>query len=174
MTSYRRNFVAGGTFFFTVNLADRRLELLIEHIDALRAAFRETRENHPFMIEAMVVLPDHLHAVWAMPEGDADFATRWRLIKSAFSRNVPVGEAISVSRATAVAPDAKAPPGIGRRFDSIVQRSLISTLPQDCDNFNSGSSDRCGRVCEAKAARPGWSSAARHGRRCGTAPRSCR
>ncbi|MDE2068966.1 MAG: transposase [Bradyrhizobium sp.] len=99
MTGYRRNFVAGGSFFFTVNLAERRLRLLTEYIDELRAALEETRRGHPFTIEAMVVLPDHLHALWTMPEGDADFATRWRLIKSGFSRRLPGGERISDSRA---------------------------------------------------------------------------
>jgi REP-associated tyrosine transposase len=92
MTDYRRNFIPGGSFFFTVNLAERRLRLLTEHIDTLRIAFRETRQNHPFTIEAMVVLPDHLHVVWTMPEGDADFATRWRLIKTGFSLRLPDGE----------------------------------------------------------------------------------
>jgi putative transposase len=98
MTTYRRNFISGGCFFFTVNLADRRLQLLTEHIDKLRSAFRDTRQAHPFTIEAMVVLPDHLHAVWTMPEGDADFATRWRLIKTNFSRHLTVSEQISESR----------------------------------------------------------------------------
>ena|SRR5882672_2963017 len=86
MTTYRRNFLAGGRFFFTVNLAERRLSWLTEHIDELRSAFREARQRHPFTIDAVVVLPDHLHTVWTLPEGDADFSTRWRLIKSAFSR----------------------------------------------------------------------------------------
>jgi putative transposase len=98
MTSYRRNFIAGGSFFFTVNLADRRLHLLIDQVEGLRAAFRQTRLSHPFAIDAMVVLPDHLHAIWTLPEGDADFAGRWRLIKSTFSRNLPMGETISHSR----------------------------------------------------------------------------
>ena len=99
MTGYRRNFIARGSFFFTVNLAERRLRLLTQHIDELRTAFRETRRHHPFAIDAMVVLPDHLHTIWTLPEGDADFATRWRLIKSAFSRSVATGERISDSRA---------------------------------------------------------------------------
>jgi putative transposase len=99
MTDYRRNFIEGGTYFFTVTLADRRLRLLTEHIEALRTAFRETRRNHPFTIEAMVVLPDHLHAVWTLPADDANFATRWRLIKSAFSRSLDIDENISTSRA---------------------------------------------------------------------------
>ena len=99
MTAYRRNFIPGGCFFFTVNLADRRLRLLTEHVEALRSAFRETRQRHPFATDAVVVLPDHLHAVWTLPEGDRDFATRWRLIKSKFSRNIAAGEPISASRA---------------------------------------------------------------------------
>ena len=98
MTSYRRNFVPGGTFFFTVNLAERQLRLLTEHIEPLRHAFRETRSRHPFSIAAIVVLPDHLHTIWTLPENDSDFATRWRLIKSSFSRALPRGERISTSR----------------------------------------------------------------------------
>ena len=100
MTSYRRNFLPGGSYFFTVNLADRRSRLLTEHIELLRAAFRYTQERHPFAIEATVVLPDHLHAIWTLPEGDADFAMRWRLIKSAFSRGLPSGEQRSQSRSS--------------------------------------------------------------------------
>jgi putative transposase len=99
MTNYRRNFLSGGSFFFTVNLAERRLSLLTEHIDVLRKAFRYARQRHLFTIEAIVVLPDHLHTVWTLPDGDADFALRWRLIKSAFSRHLPDGERISESRA---------------------------------------------------------------------------
>ena len=99
MTAYRRNFIPGGCFFFTVNLADRRLRLLTEHVDALRCAIRETRERHPFTIDAIVILPDHLHVVWTMPQSDRDFATRWRLIKSTFSRNFAASEPITASRA---------------------------------------------------------------------------
>jgi putative transposase len=96
--NYRRNFLPGGTYFFTVNLADRRLALLTEHISLLRVAFRSVRAQYPFKIEAAVILPDHLHAIWTLPEQDADFAMRWRLIKSAFSRGLPRGERISTSR----------------------------------------------------------------------------
>ena len=99
MTSCRRNFVPGGSFFFTANLVERRRSLLTDNVELLREAFREVRWRHPFTIDAIVVLPDHLHAVWTMPAGDADFATRWRLIKSTFSRNVDRGERISQSRA---------------------------------------------------------------------------
>jgi putative transposase len=109
MTNYRRNFIRGGSYFFTVNLADRRLRLLTEHIELLRSAFRYTQGRHLFTVEATVVLPDHLHAVWTLPEGDADFALRWRLIKSTFSRALPRGEQVSNSR------DAKGERGIWQR-----------------------------------------------------------
>src|SRR5262249_23270965 len=85
--------------FFTVNLADRRHALLTDHIDLLRAAFRQVRARHPFAVEAALILPDHLHAIWTLPDGDADFATRWRLIKSGFSHGLPRTERISPSRA---------------------------------------------------------------------------
>ncbi len=99
MTGYRRNFVPGGSYFFTLNLADRRARLLTDHIGLLRAAFHDTQSRHPFTIEAIVVLPDHLHAIWTLPDGDQNFATRWRLIKSTFSRALPRTETISPSRA---------------------------------------------------------------------------
>jgi putative transposase len=99
MTDYRRNFLAGGCFFFTVNLEDRRLRLLTQHLGLLRQAFRYVRRHHPFAIDAIVILPDNLHAIWTLPEDDADFAMRWRLIKSEFSRGLSGGEPISASRA---------------------------------------------------------------------------
>jgi len=98
MTNYRRNFVPGGSYFFTVNLVERRSQFLVEQIDLLRAALRYTRMRHPFAIEAIVVLPDHLHSIWTLPEDDADYATRWRLIKAKFSRDLPSCERTSISR----------------------------------------------------------------------------
>ena len=71
MVQYRRNFVPGGTYFFTVTLRDRRTSLLIDHADALVAAIRRVRELRPWQTDALVILPDHLHAVWTLPEGDA-------------------------------------------------------------------------------------------------------
>jgi REP-associated tyrosine transposase len=100
VTSYRRSAVPGGSFFFTVNLDDRRTGLLTEHIDLLRAAFRSVRVQHPFTVKAAVILPDHLHTIWTLPKGDADFALRWRLIKSVFSHALPRREAISDSRSS--------------------------------------------------------------------------
>ncbi len=70
MPDYRRNRVPGGTYFFTVNLLERKLSLLTDHIDALRAAVRRIRARHPFHIDAWVVLPDHLHCVWTLPPDD--------------------------------------------------------------------------------------------------------
>ena len=78
MPDYRRNRVPGGTFFFTVNLLDRRPDLLVRHVDALRAAVRNVRRQSPFRIEAWVILPDHMHCLWTLPEGDSNFPERWR------------------------------------------------------------------------------------------------
>ena len=80
MTNYLRARVTGGTYFFTVNLADRASTALTDHIGHLRAAYAATCKDHPFHTDAIVILPDHLHAVWTLPQGDADFSTRWRLI----------------------------------------------------------------------------------------------
>jgi len=85
MVRYRRNFVAGGTYFFTATLADRKSSVLIDHVDTLRAAMRATRQVYPFTVDAVVVLPDHLHIVMTLPDGDADYPNRWRLIKRRFT-----------------------------------------------------------------------------------------
>jgi REP element-mobilizing transposase RayT len=99
MRSYKRLRIEGGCYFFTVNLAKRHgNDLLVRHIDDLREAIRMTMRDHPFTIDAMVVLPDHLHCLWQMRPGDVDFPNRWRLIKARFSRCVARGERISVSR----------------------------------------------------------------------------
>jgi putative transposase len=84
--------VPGGTYFVTVNLLERRRTLLVDRIDDLRIAFRTAHAARPFLIEAIVILPDHLHCLWRLPEGDADNATRWRHIKSTFSRSIPRDE----------------------------------------------------------------------------------
>jgi len=79
-------------------LAERNRTLLIEHIDSLREAFRVVKEAHPFKIDAIVILPDHLHTIWTLPDGDHGFSQRWRQIKSAFSRAIVKEERISGSR----------------------------------------------------------------------------
>ena len=87
MSRYRRADVPGGSYFFTV-VAERREPILTA--PALRAALRESvetvRSTRPFRIDGWVLLPDHLHAIWTLPEGDADYATRWRLIKAGVTR----------------------------------------------------------------------------------------
>jgi putative transposase len=98
MPNYRRAFVPGGCWFFTVNLLDRQSTLLSDSVELLRDAVRATRQSHPFHIDAMVVLPDHLHAVWSLPPDDADFSVRWRLIKTRFAKAIPPGERLSPVR----------------------------------------------------------------------------
>lgn len=85
MSRYRRLRVPGGTYFFTVNLAERGRSTLVDNIAALRTAYRATVGDHPVFCDAMVVLPDHLHAVWTLPEGDADFSLRWSVLKARFT-----------------------------------------------------------------------------------------
>ena len=99
MTDYRRNRVPGGTYFFTVNLLDRRSDLLIREIAVLRHAVRKVRANAPFHIDAWVVLPEHMHCLWTLPEGDTNFSARWQAIKTEFSKCIALGEPLSVSRA---------------------------------------------------------------------------
>ena len=96
--------------------------MLTEHVQMLRDAFRYTRMHHPFAIDAIVVLPDHLHAIWTLPEGVSDFAVRWRLIKSAFSQALSSGEHVSPTRAM------KGERGIWQR------RYWEHTLRDECDH----------------------------------------
>jgi putative transposase len=98
MPNYVRAFVPGGTFFFTVALLERRQRLLTDHIDVLRTAVRNARRRRPFTIDAMVVLPEHLHCVWTLPPDDADFSARWHDIKSRFAAAIPAGEPLSARR----------------------------------------------------------------------------
>ncbi len=98
MMRYRRYFVEGGTYFFTVNLLERDKRLLVDHIDVLREAVRWVKQRYPFEIDAWVVLPDHLHAVLTLPEGDCDYSKRWREIKKRFSKALPATEYLSAVR----------------------------------------------------------------------------
>ena len=72
----------------TVNLLERSQTLLVDHIDLLRGAFDKTQTDYPFEIEAIVILPDHLHAIWTLPPNDADFSTRWRLIMNQIFKSI--------------------------------------------------------------------------------------
>ena len=88
MVHYRRSRVPGGTYFFTCTLHTRQSTLLVNHIDLLRDAFRQTRIKMPFRVDAVCVLPDHLHTIWTMEDGDFDYSARWRSIKSLFVRGL--------------------------------------------------------------------------------------
>jgi putative transposase len=100
MTRYRRAKIEGGTFFFTVALADRSSDLLVRHIDRLRRIYKVVQDKNPFESVAVCVLPDHLHAVWTLPSGDANFPLRWALIKSGFSRGLAANIERSASKVT--------------------------------------------------------------------------
>ena len=89
MSNYRRAKIAGGTFFFTVTLADRSSDLLVREIDHLRHIYAHVQKRCPFQTIAVCILPDHLHAIWSLPPGISDFSQRWNLIKSGFSRGLP-------------------------------------------------------------------------------------
>lgn len=89
MPNYRRWFVPGGTYFFTVNLVRRDSRLLVDHIDALRGAYVDAAKRQPFETIAICVLPNHLHCIWTLPDSDSDFSGRWRRIKTGFSRRLP-------------------------------------------------------------------------------------
>jgi len=72
--------------------------LLVDEFDKLRTIINKVKNNHPFILDAFVVLPDHLHAIWTLPIGDNDFSKRWMLIKASFSRQLPKNERINKSR----------------------------------------------------------------------------
>ena len=95
MPNYRRVFIPGGTWFFTVNLLERRQRLLTENVTTLRHAIFWTKRCLPFRIDALVILPDHLHAVLTLPPGDANYPQRLRHIKSRFSKSLPKSEWLS-------------------------------------------------------------------------------
>ncbi len=89
MPNHRREWTPGGAWFFTVNLLERcRNDLLMANIDRLHDCVALERMRRPFSVIAWVVLPEHMHWIWRLPEGDADFATRWRRIKTDFSRGI--------------------------------------------------------------------------------------
>jgi len=124
MTDYRRVYVPGATCFFTVNLAERKgNRLLIDHIDGLRLAFAYAKKRKPFRMDAVVILPDHLHCIWTLPDGDTDFSTRWNLLKGHFSRSIEKGERISQSR-------------LNRRERGLWQRRFWDHLLRDQDDYN--------------------------------------
>lgn len=124
MSNYRRLYQPGATWFFTVNLAQRHDNtLLVDNIDLLRTAFRYVQNRYPFALDAVAVMPDHLHCLWTLPESDTDYATRWRLLKSYFSRHIGPQEYRSPSR-------------IKRRERGIWQRRFWAHWITDQNDFN--------------------------------------
>jgi putative transposase len=103
MPAYLRPRIPGATVFFSVALADRTSRLLVEDVAALRTAVATVRAARPFAIDAWVVLPDHMHAIWTLPDGDRDFSMRWGAIKARF--------AMTMRKARGFSP----PPPVGRR-----------------------------------------------------------
>lgn len=98
MPNYRRERIAGATYFFTVTLADRRSSLLVDEIALLRQVYVKASKRMPFKTVAICVLSDHLHAIWELPEDDRDCSQRWALIKSQFSRALPAMATASASK----------------------------------------------------------------------------
>ncbi len=98
MSFYRRNYIKGGTFFFTVKLADPKSNLLIEHIDLLREAYQFVQQKYPFKTEAICILPNHIHCIWTLPEDDSNYSLRWRLLKTKFSSHFQAEKHLSSSK----------------------------------------------------------------------------
>ena len=86
MSRYIRPKQPGSCVFFTVNLVDRGARTLVDHVEALRKAVAVTKAERPFHIDAWVVLPDHMHCLWTLPEGDAAYSVRMAAIKARFTR----------------------------------------------------------------------------------------
>jgi putative transposase len=98
MTEYRRFYIPKAMWFFTVNLAERKNNhLLIDKIDVLRDAFRYIKQQKPFQMNAVVIMPDHLDCIWTMPPDDGNFSTQWNMLKGRFSRTIEKGERITKS-----------------------------------------------------------------------------
>lgn len=124
MTEYRRIDIPSASWFFTVNLAERKSNrLLTDKIDLLHEAFRYTKKRHSFRMNAVVILPDHLHCIWTLPPNDTDFSGRWNMLKGYFSRNIEKGERVSASRTS-------------RRERGIWQRRFWEHLLRDQMDFN--------------------------------------
>ncbi len=124
MTEYRRFYIPKSLWFFTVNLAERKNNrLLIEKIAVLGQAFRYVKTRKPFYMNAVVIMPDHLHCIWTLPPDDGDYSIRWNLLKGYFSRKISTGERISNSRQK-------------RRERGIWQRRFWAHLIEDQEDLN--------------------------------------
>ena len=97
MSNYSRLKAPSGTYFFTVRLQDQQSDLLVSRIDVLRHATQLCLNRWSFKIDAAVILPNKLHMIWTLPDGDADYSKRWRMIKTTFSRHVPAPDYVPPS-----------------------------------------------------------------------------
>ena len=97
MPNYRRLWIPGGSYFFTVALAERGSSLLVDQVDKLRRSFQRVRRQRPFAMSGVVILPDHLHCIWTLPAGDSDYAVRWAGIKAAFSAELSFDDSLRES-----------------------------------------------------------------------------
>lgn len=95
----------------------------MDKIDLLREAFAYTKQRRPFRMDAVVILPEHLHCIWTLPQADADFSNRWNMLKGYFSRHIDKGEKISASRQS-------------RRERGIWQRRFWEHLIRNQNDFN--------------------------------------
>ena len=144
MSRYRRAHIPGGTFFFTVTLADRSSDTLIRNLDRLRRIYRTVQRRCPFETIAVCILPDHLHAIWSLPEHDTDFAMRWNLIKSGFSRGLPAATSRSPSKV------ARREKGIWQRryWEHVIRDEADMPRHIDYIHFNPVKHGLVTRVCD--------------------------
>jgi len=144
MAWYRRARIPGGSFFFTVTLADRSSDMLVRRVERLRRIYASVQKQRPFETIAICVLPDHLHAIWSLPDDDADFATRWNLIKSGFSRGLPGGETRSPSKV------GRREKGIWQRryWEHVIRNEADMTRHIDYVHFNPVKHKLVTRVCD--------------------------
>jgi putative transposase len=144
MSGYRRAKLEGGMLFFTVVLADRSSNLLIRHIEQLREAYRAVQRRLPFETKAICILPDHIHAVWTLPPGDSDFASRWSQIKRGFSRAIPAAQLRSPSQAQ------KREKGIWQRrfWEHVIRDDADFERHVDYIHFNPVKHGYVTRVCD--------------------------
>jgi len=98
--NYRRVFAPGASYFFTLTLQNRRSDLLTCKTKELRVAFQQVMKTHPFIIDGIVVLPEHIHMILTLPLDDTNYSQRISCIKSTFSRQLEPTELIHSSKQT--------------------------------------------------------------------------
>lgn len=121
--NYRRVFMPGASYFFTLTLQNRQSDLLVNNIQKLRYAFRQVIKSYPFIIDGIVILPEHMHMIITLPNGDTNYSQRISFIKSAFTRQLQLLECINSSRK-------------GKRERGIWQRRFWEHLIRNEHDFN--------------------------------------